>query len=63
MGRGCPVCNHQNRSSFPEQSIYYYISKQYPDAVSGYTEIFPDTMELDIYIPSLKLGIEYDGIA
>ena len=30
----------------------------FPDAVSHYREIFDNSMELDIYIPSIKLGIE-----
>lgn len=63
MGRGCPVCNRQNKTSFPEQAILYYIRKQYPDAINGYNSIFYGAMELDIYIPILKLGIEYDGKA
>ena len=63
MGRGCPICKKQNKTSFPEQAIYYYISKQYSDAVNSFSDIFSDAMELDIYIPSLKIGIEYDGKA
>lgn len=63
QGRECPVCNKQNRTSFPEQAIFYYVKKVWPDAINGYTEIFQDAMELDIFIPSLKFGIEYDGKA
>lgn len=63
QGRGCPVCNKQNRTSFPEQAIYFYAKRMYPDAINAYTEIFPGSMELDIFIPSLNLGIEYDGKA
>lgn len=60
-GRGCPQCSDALRTSFPEQAIFYYIKQQYPDAISGYKDIFSSSMELDIYIPSLKVGIEYDG--
>ena len=61
-GRGCPVCSSRRRTSFPEQAIYYYIKKAFPDAQNGYKEIFNQTsMELDIYIPTIKVGIEYDG--
>ena len=60
-GKGCPKCVHSLRTSFPEQAIYYYIKQEFPDAVSGYKDIFKSSMELDIYIPSLKVGIEYDG--
>lgn len=52
----------QNRTSFPEQAIFFYISKHHKDALNGYTEIFENGMELDIYIPSLRTAIEYDGI-
>ena len=63
IGRGCPICNRQNKTSFPEQAIFYYLSKRYNDAVNGYTKIFLGAMELDVYIPSIKIGIEYDGKA
>lgn len=58
---GCPICTRYLRTSFPEQAIYYYIKQVYPDAINGYKEIFDKGMELDIYIPSIKVGIEYDG--
>ncbi len=60
-GRGCPECSDSLRTSFPEQAIFYYIKQVFPDAVSSYKEIFRSSMELDIFIPSLKVGIEYDG--
>ena len=60
-GSGCPKCSDALRTSFPEQAIFYYIKQEFPDAVSGYRDIFDSSMELDIYIPSLKVGIEYDG--
>lgn len=60
-GNGCPKCAKRMQSSFPEQAIYYYVHQAYPDAVNGYREIFDKVMELDIYVPTLSLGIEYDG--
>ena len=57
----CPICNLRNSTSFPEQAIFFYIKKLYPDAINKYNNVFSTTMELDIYIPSLKMGIEYDG--
>jgi hypothetical protein len=63
-GVGCPKCNERNKTSFPEQVIYYYIKQFYNDAINGYKDIFMDNkMELDIYIPLLRIGIEYDGLA
>ena len=60
-GNGCPKCADILRTSFPEQAIFYYIKQVFPDAVNGYKGIFSSSMELDIFIPSLKVGIEYDG--
>lgn len=63
-GSGCPFCSTAMQTSFPEQAIYYYVHMAYSDAKNGYTELFNNHgMELDIYIPSLKIGIEYDGAA
>ncbi len=35
VGHGCPVCAKRNKTSFPEQILYYYIHKQYPDAINA----------------------------
>jgi len=61
-GKGCPICIRAKSTSFPEQCFYYYVKKAYPDAINGYKDIFPHTMELDIFIPCVNIGIEYDGI-
>ena len=62
-GRGCPKCYSRNQTSFPEQAIFYYISKNYPDAINRFKTTFLEGMELDIYIPSKKIAVEYDGVA
>ena len=62
-GTNCPACNSGRQTSFAEQAVYYYVKKVFPDAISRYKEIFENSMELDIYIPSIKLAIEYDGEA
>lgn len=62
-GTCCPKCNSGRQTSFAEQAFFFYIKKVFPDAISRYTEIFTNGMEIDIYIPSIKLGIEYDGEA
>ncbi|MBR3593243.1 MAG: hypothetical protein IKL44_01075 [Clostridia bacterium] len=59
----CPKCIKAHSTSFPEQAIYYYVKKCFPDAINRYKELFEKGMELDIYIPSFKIGIEYDGAA
>ena len=60
---GCPICSARRHTSFPEQAIYFYLKKLYPDTVNRYKDIFNNGMELDVYIPSLKLAIEFDGKA
>ena len=56
----CPNCSTENKTSFPEQAILYYIKKSFPDAVNGDRNVL-DGKELDIYIPSKKTAVEYDG--
>ena len=63
QGHGCPACARRFHSSLPEQVIFYYLKKVFPDAINGYRNIFSGVMELDIFLPSLSTGIEYDGIA
>lgn len=60
-GNGCPTCAKRTQTSFPEQAIYFYIKQSFPDAISRYTTSSLENMEIDIFIPSLKIGIEYDG--
>ena len=63
-GSGCPSCSSAAQTSFPEQAIYYYVKQAYSDAINGFTDMFHNHgMELDIYVPSLNIGIEYDGLA
>ena len=62
-GRGCPECKKRLKTSFPEQAIFFYVRKKFPDAINSYKDIFENGMELDVYVPSQKVGIEYDGIA
>ncbi|MDO4188243.1 MAG: zinc-ribbon domain-containing protein [Lachnospiraceae bacterium] len=57
-GAGCPLCNNKS-TSFPEQAVFYYIEKVFTDAISRDVEAIG--AELDIYIPSIRTAIEYDG--
>lgn len=59
----CTKCVKAHSTSFPEQAIFYYVKKCFPDAINRYREPFGNGMELDIYIPKYRMGIEYDGIA
>lgn len=47
--------------SFPEKVAYFYLQKAFPDAIENY--VLANGTELDIYIPSLSIGVEYDGKA
>lgn len=55
---GCPICSGETKTSFPEQTILFYF-RQVTTAHSRY-QIKPRT-EIDIYLPELQIGIEYDG--
>ena len=62
-GTECPKCHSGRQTSFAEQATFYYVKKLFPDAINRYTADFLGRMELDIYIPSIKYAIEYDGEA
>lgn len=60
---GCPKCSGEHATSFPEQALFFYV-KQYIDqnARSRFkVNMNGKDEELDIWIPSLRCGIEYDG--
>lgn len=57
-GVGCPICNSERNTSFPEYAILYYLKKHGLEVIHSYRE---KGYELDIYIPSKKVAIEYDG--
>ncbi|MBR4291066.1 MAG: hypothetical protein IKT52_10595 [Oscillospiraceae bacterium] len=59
-GSGCPKCQRKMQTSFAEQAIFFYVKKKYPNSVNGYKNGFGRS-ELDIFIPELQIGIEYDG--
>lgn len=54
----CPSCTMKT-TSFGEQALYYYVKKIFPDAINRYHKY---GIELDIYIPSKNIGIEFDGL-
>ncbi len=58
--QGCPKCARRLQTSFPEQALYFYIKKVFPDAINGAKGVVGKYV-LDIYIPSIKTVIEYDG--
>ena len=58
FGVGCPYCNKELQTSYPEQAVFFYIKKIFPDSVNRYIE---NDKEIDVFIPAINLGIEYDG--
>lgn len=62
-GTNCPICNLGRQTSFAEQAVFYYVKKEFPDAINKYKPSFLKRMELDIFIPSRNTAIEYDGAA
>ncbi len=59
---GCPVCYSQIRTSFPEQAVFFYVKQYFPDAINGDRSAL-DGKELDVFIPSQRIAVEYDGQA
>ena len=60
QGRNCPLCN--NHTSTAQQFIHDYIKQFCPDVLMNQCGLLKNPyLEIDIYIPSLKIGIEYCG--
>ena len=56
-GFGCPQCMKESHTSMQEQTLYFYLS-QVTD-VENRAKVHG--MELDIFLPALNTGIEYNG--
>jgi hypothetical protein len=60
-GDGCKKCSKQG-DSFPQRYIYEMCHTQYDNVIYKYRFDISDTRrEIDIYIPEINLGIEYNG--
>ncbi|MBR7152242.1 MAG: zinc-ribbon domain-containing protein [Candidatus Methanomethylophilaceae archaeon] len=59
-GPGCPYCARYTMISFEEKAISYYLSYIF-EIEENYHSKELGKFEIDCYIPSLKMGIEYDG--
>lgn len=62
-GTNCPICAMERHTSFPEKAIFYYIKKHFIGAEENYHNSFLRAMEIDVFLPQFKLGVEYDGRA
>ena len=56
--RGCPICARETQTSFPEQTLFYYLKKLYNKVFNRY---IINGCEIDVYIEDINTGIEYDG--
>lgn len=56
--KGCPNCIHRRQTSIPEQLIYISLKRFFPQTINRY-KCGKD--EIDVYVPELNLGMEYDG--
>lgn len=62
-GNGCQQCALEMKESESEREIYQFVSENYDGlALRNYRKTLKDNRELDIYLPSLKLAIEFDGL-
>ena len=61
QGKGCPKCGHH--LSHCENDLYEYVCSLIGknNVVNGDKTIL-DGKEIDVYVPSLKIGFEFDGL-
>ncbi len=57
----CTNCNQLNLSK-PENSLKLFISEIYDNTLELNRRIFLNGKEIDIYLPDLKIGFEFNGI-
>lgn len=50
-----------NYHNFNERQLFFLVKGSYPDAIYQYKEEWLNSLSLDIYIPSLRTAIEYQG--
>lgn len=63
-GSGCPKCSSELRISFPEKVIHFYLKQNFKHVLENIDMNYFNwlgRMSIDVYIPELKLGVEYDG--
>lgn len=58
---GCPVCSLQISISKPEQEIFEFLSNQNIQVEQSNRTLLGG-VEVDIYLPDYKLGIEFNGV-
>ena len=61
FGCGCPICDAENKTSFPEKAILFYLAKCFDDVTANTHLEHLGNRSIDIFIPSLQTAVEYDG--
>jgi hypothetical protein len=61
-GEGCPKCNNIITQSKGEKEVINFISENYSGEIILKNRSILDGQELDIYLPELKIAIEYNGL-
>lgn len=57
----CPACVAESTSSIAEQEIFDFIKCNYTKEIAKNTRDILNYREIDIFIPDLNLGIEFNG--
>ena len=57
-GKGCPICSKRKQTSMFEYILFYYFKQVDDSVIHSYNEL---GFELDLFIPTKNIGIEYDG--
>ena len=59
---GCSKCLRRKKFSTPEKAVSYYVEKMFPgEVIDNYPPDWNKKQDLDIYIPSKSIAIQYDG--
>lgn len=62
-GRGCPKCSKLLTRSSGESELTEFIKKIYKkEVILNSRDILENKQEIDIYLPDIKVGIEYCGL-
>lgn len=58
----CPHCYQDHRVSVREKFVFFNLKKHFKDAIENHVINDNYRINVDIYIPSIKLAVEYDGV-